>query len=147
MALSPDTIQEYFDKNSKCKTSWELIKATKIWKNDWCVQDIELILKNENWYFKTIWTYNNWECILDTFYEQFFENDAKIWNQYNFILDEKYNILIKWWNIENIETCVWNKITFDENINTQKYFIFGILIILILIIWIIFFKIKTKKQS
>lgn len=144
MALSPEMIQEYLDKTSKCSLSWQLVQATKIWKDNWCIQDLELILKNESWYFKAIWFFNNWECILDTFHEQIFANDAKIWNNYNFVLDENFKILIDLWNKKNIETCTWNEVNYENNIFLNNYLIFWIWILIILSIWLIFFK---KKKN
>jgi ATP-dependent Zn protease len=144
MALSPDIIQEYFDKASKCKIDWELINFYPQWENDWCMQSIQLILKNENWYYQAHSDFNNWECIVDSFHEQYFETQLQIWQKYSFILDDSYKILIKSWENKKIQTCTWNEIHYENNIFLNNYFIFWIWIFIILSIWIILF--KKKKQ-
>lgn len=146
MALPPDIIQEYFDKASKCKITWELVKISPEWESDWCMQNIQLILKNENWYSQARSDFNNWKCIVDSFHEQYFENQLQIWKKYSFVLDENFKILIDVWNTKEITSCTWNKINYENNIFFNNYLIFWIWILIILSIWILFFKISKNTK-
>ena len=145
MALPPDMIEEYYNNTSKCTINWILVKIVNNEKTNDCIQDIELVLKNEKWYFKAKTVFNNWECILDTYHEQFFSNDLKIWNKYSFVLDDKFNILIKIIDTKNIKTCVWNEVNYKENLN--NYYIFFSLFFIIILIWVFFFKLLKSKKS
>ena len=47
MALPPDVIEEYYNNTSKCTINWTLVKIVNNEKTNDCIQDIELVLKNE----------------------------------------------------------------------------------------------------
>ena len=51
MALPTDVIEEYYNNTSKCTINWTLVKIVNNEKTNDCIQDIELVLKNEKWYF------------------------------------------------------------------------------------------------
>lgn len=152
MALSPDILKEHFEKVEKCKISW-IIEKVQI--NNWgsCLSELKIYINSNNIIHKINWIMQKNDCIIDSYNKVFFENDLKIWRSVNFVLDQNYSPLEFYPdNIDtsNIPYCTWTIIkerevkTFEIN-NSQNYILIW-LFFLILIIWIIVFKIYKRKS-
>lgn len=145
MALSPDTLEKYFDDTQKCIIEWKIQKI-EILNQDKCLKEVKVFIKNKDNstnYFK--WDILVWECIIDTFNNIFSEENLKVWKNIKYILDENYSPLsyIPENNLE-IKTCVWNKVM--KNLEKNNYFFYWTFWWLIIFLLIIFIFFKKRKN-
>lgn len=146
MALSPDILQEYFKQAQKCKISWKIEKI-EISNQGQCSTEMIIFIKWENndTHFMNA-TVSNKECILDSYYKIFFENDLNIWTKVEYILDTKnYHALgnnLENTNTDNIPFCTENKIEISQN--NYNFEVFSWMILFSVIICIFAFKLFHK---
>jgi hypothetical protein len=147
MALSPDILQEYFEQAQKCKLSWKIEKIETSNK-DQCWVDAKIFIKWENndIHFMNALVSNK-ECISDSYYRIFFEDDLKIWTEIEYVLDTKnyytFDYNTNTINTENIPFCSENKIEIPQN--NYNFEIFSWIILLSILIWIFIFKFYKKS--
>lgn len=158
MALSPDMLKEHFENTSKCKVKWTIYKVDS-YENNWCSYNLKLYIKDNDINYVVNWILPKKDCIIDSFNIVFFEKDLTIWKNINYILDEKFFPLEFYSgtvNINNINYCTWNIIENKNeksiyeilNYNNQIYIFSWVILLLIIIIWLLSFKIyKSKNQE
>lgn len=147
MALSHDILQEYFEQAQKCKISWKIEKIETS-NQDQCSTEIIIFIKWENndTHFMNALVSNK-ECIFDSYYKFFFEDDLKIWTEIEYILDTKnyytFDYNTNTINTKNIPFCSENKIKIPQN--NYNFEIFSWIILLSILIWIFIFKFYKKS--
>jgi len=147
MALSPDMLKEYFEQAQKCKISWKIEKVQKNGE-DQCSTNLTLFIKWENnkTHFMNISLLDK-ACSFDSYYKPFFEDDIKIWNQVEYILDKSnyysFDYNTNTINTDNIPFCSENKIEIPQN--NYNFEIFSWIIFFSIIIWVLMFKIYKKN--
>lgn len=121
MALPQEVIDAEVSLMQKCVITWKILKVELWQKQWWCFQEINVILKWENWYYSLNSHIVIDDCTYDVFYEKFDKNFvSQTWKEFTLLVNSENNTIISKEKYDlakypNTETC-------KPNLSIQDYY-------------------------